>query len=441
MEHLWIGFAGVFLLVLGLAAGVYITVVLGLVSMLGLIAIIGISPTMSLLATTFFHFGSMYEFIVAPLFVAMGLLATEAGVSNNLYDMLSKWVGHIKGGLGLATVAGCAMFGALTGSSVVTSMVFAKVSVPVMKQHGYDAKLGYGLVCGSGVLGMLIPPSLLAVVYALITEESLGRLLLGGIGPAIVMALCLGTGLIVLLYLRPSLGPSTRGTTITWRERFSAVPKAWPVFVLGTIIIGGIYLGVFTVIEAAGVGTFVLLVLRLFVMGFSRRSLEMLTESLRETVSLTAMMVILITAANLFGRFLMLSGLGPMITNSIIAMNLSPVPFLIMISLWCLLMGCFIDAFSIAMITLPLIYPVVVAMRLDFVWFAMTMIVAIEIGLLTPPFGLTIFVVKGIAGEEYSVEDLFKGSIPFTLMQIVALAIIIAFPSISTWIPYHALEK
>ena len=439
MDPLWIGVAAVVLLLILLFGGVYVAVALGASAFLGITAIIGFSAASSLLVITMFHYGTLYAFIITPLFVAMGLFSTEAGLSSTIYDTLSKWLGRLKGGLGLATVAGCTIFGTLTGASVVTALVFAKVSVPEMRRHGYDAKLSYGLVCSAGAIGMMIPPSLLAVIYALITEQSIGRLLMGGIGPGIVLAFCLGVGFVGVLYLRPALGPSTRGAGVTWRERFIALPKLWPAFTVAIIVIGGIYTGTFTVTEAAGIGTFVLFLLFLFTRGFSRQSWQALASCLRETIAISAMVLLLLTTAFLFGRLLVLSGLGPMVIDFISNMNLSAVQLVIAASALYIILGCLMDGISILAITIPFFHPMVEAMGIDPIWFAMVMILSTQVGLITPPVGLSIYAVKGVADPNITLEDLFRGVFPFFFFMLIALAITIAFPIISTWIPEHIL--
>jgi tripartite ATP-independent transporter DctM subunit len=412
---------------------------LGLVALLGITLIIGFSSAMSMLVMTMFHYGTMYAFIITPLFVAMGLFSGEAGVSRGIYDTLSKWLGGLKGGLGLATVGGCTIFGTLTGASIVTALVFAKVSVPEMRRHGYDAKTAYGLVSSAGAIGMMIPPSLLAVIYALITEESIGRLLMGGIGPGIVLAICLGAGFIGLLYLRPHLGPSTQAASVTWKERFISLPRLWPAIIVAVVVIGGIYTGIFTVTEAAGIGTFILFILYLITRGFSRQSWKALGGCLRETIAISGMVLLLLTSAFLFGRFLVLSGLGPMVIDFITDMNLSAVQLVIAATVMYIALGTLMDGISILAITIPLLHPMVLAKGIDPIWFAMSMILATQIGLITPPVGLSIYAVKGVADPDISIEDIFRGVLPFFFMMIAAQAIVIAFPIISTWIPDNIL--
>lgn len=441
IEPFWIGVAGIVMLVLLILSGVYIAVALGLVGVIGIIAIIGFSPAMSLLASTWFHYGTTYFFIIIPLFVAMGLFSAQAGVSRDLYDTLSKWVGQIRGGLGLATIGAQAIFGALTGSSMVTAIVFAKVSVPEMRRLGYDPKLAYGLVSAGGALGMMIPPSVMVVIYALITEQSIAQLLLAGIGPGLVLAFCLSMGLVLLLTLRPSLGPPTEKKGATWRERFVSIPKVWPALLVALILIGGMYTGIFTETEAAGIGTFVLVVLFLSVRRFSRESWKALGVILRDTVSLTGMVLLIMTSGQVFSRMLTLSGLGTMFTDYIISLNLSPMGFVLSVVALYFFLGCLIDSPSIVVVTVPLLYPVAEAYRLDQIWFAMVLILSTQIGNITPPVGLNVFAVKGVAEPDISLEDIFRGVLPFFFMMCAALAVVIAFPSVSTWIPYHILQR
>ncbi len=441
IDPIWVGVAGIVMLLVLLFQGVYVGVALGLVGTLGIMIIAGFTPAISLLATGWFHYGTMYAFIIIPLFVAMGLFSAQAGVSSDTYDTLSKWIGQVRGGLGLATIGAATIFGALTGSSIVTSIVFARVSVPEMRRLGYDPKICYGLVSAAGAIGMLIPPSLLAVIYALITEQSVGKLLLGGIGPGLVLAFCLGLGFVVLLTLRPSLGPSTRKERATWKERFAALPRLWPAFTVALIIIGGIYSGIFTVTEAAGIGTFVLLVLFFAVKGFSRDSWQILAEALKQTVSLTGLVLLILMTAQIFSRLLVLSGLGSIFGDYIIGLNLSPMGFVIGIMVLYFFLGALIDSVSVLAITIPIFYPVVKTMGLDEVWFAMVMILATQIGNITPPVGLIIYAVKGVADPDITLEDIIRGVFPFFLMMVVALGIIIAFPVLTTWIPYHILRQ
>jgi tripartite ATP-independent transporter DctM subunit len=437
MEPIGIGILTIIIFLVLLFSGFYVAVALGIAGLIGMTALVGFEPAMGALATQAFHYGTQYSFIIIPLFVAMGLFAAEGGVSKDAYDAMAKWLGGIKGGLGHATIGACAMFGTLTGSSIITAVVFAKTSVPEMRRLGYDAKLSYGLVSSAGAIGLLIPPNLLAVVYALLTEESLGKLLMAGIGPGIVLTLCLSLGFVGILVWRPSWGPAAGEQRATWRERIASVPKLWSILVVAFVVIGGIYFGIFTVNEASGIGTLLLLVLYLCIKGFSKQSWQVIMSALRESLSFTAMILLILIGSQVFARAIVLSQIGPTLSEIIIGWHLSPLQFVIAMTVVYLILGCFIDGISTMAITIPIVYPIVSKMGIDNIWFATVMIVATQIGNITPPFGLCVYAVKAVAGPEFSIGDIFKGALPFLFFELVCQAIVIAFPAVSLWIPYN----
>ncbi|MEW6668274.1 MAG: TRAP transporter large permease [Thermodesulfobacteriota bacterium] len=441
IEPLWVGVGSVCILFVLLAGGVYVGVALGVSGVLGMIFILGLKPALSLLYSTFFAYGSNYFFVVVPLFVAMGLFAAGGEISRDSYDILAKWLGGVRGGLGLATVGAATLFGLLTGSSVVTSLVFGRVSSPEMVRHGYDPKIAYGLAASAGPIGMLIPPSVLAVIYALIAQLSVGKVLMGGVGAGLVMAFCLCGGLILLLTMRPSLGPAKRGSmSATWRERLVSLPKLWPAIVVAIIGIGGIYGGVFTVTEAAGVGTFVLFLLFLISKKLSRQAWPQIAACLRETVSMTAMVLLILVCAQVFSRMLILSGLAASLTDFLITSKLTEIQFVVAATLTYMVLGCFLDAFSILAITVPMFTGVINSQGIDPIWFGVLMIVATQIGCITPPVGLTVYAVKSIAPPEVSLGDIFLGSAPFFVALLIAQGILIALPVIITWLPNHIVQ-
>jgi tripartite ATP-independent transporter DctM subunit len=441
MDVFSVGIIGVVVLIALLMMGVYVAVALGLVGFIGTAYFLGFSPATSLLASTTFHYGTEYTFIVIPLFVAMGLFAAEEGISKDAYDALAKWIGNVRGGLGIATIGACTIFGTLTGSSVVTSVVFAKVSVPEMRRHGYDASISYGLVCTAGAIGMLIPPSLLAVVYSLITGESLGQLLLAGIGPGLLLTAGLIVAFVALLTFRPSLGPTRAIEGVSWRERLIALPQLWPAFVVAIVMIGGVYFGVFTVVEAAGIGTAVLLLLYFAIKGVSKRSLQTVTASLREAVALTSMILLILITAQIFARFLVLTELGTALADFVVDAKLSSLQFLLAAVVLTILLGMLIDSVSILAIIVPVLYPIAQAMSIDPLWFAMVIVFATQVGLITPPFALTVFAVKAVAEPGINLEDIFRGTMFFLVVMIIILAILILIPDITTWIPYNMWQS
>lgn len=441
MDPLLVGILGVLLSLILLLLGVHVAIALGLAGTLGIFFIIGLEATTNLLATTLLQYGTMYSMIVVPLFIAMGLFAAETGISRDSYDILTMWLGGIKGSLGLATVGACTAFGALTGSSIATSVVFAKVSAPEMCRHGYDKHLTYSLVAASGAIGMMIPPSILAIIYGIISEESIGRLLLGGVGPGLTLAACLGGGLIALLTFWPKLGSTGRLEKPNLRHKLRALPKLWPILVVGVIVIGGIYSGIATVTEAAGIGSFTLFVLYIAFRGFSRQSLTTLGLVLRESLSVTGMIFLIFCFAQVFTRLLVLSGIAEILGNYVIGLALSKIQFICAAAVLYIFLGMFIDSISILMVTVPIFLPVISALGIDPTWFAMVLILAVEIGLITPPMGINIYAVKGVAGSDVELVGLFRAAVPWFFCMVLALALVILFPQISIWVPNHMLGR
>ncbi|MEE9203355.1 MAG: TRAP transporter large permease, partial [Dehalococcoidia bacterium] len=409
---------------------------LGVVGVLGMLVVIGLEAGVSLLATTSFHFATNPEFIVMPLFILMGLLAMKGGISEATYDALSKWIGKLRGGLGIATVGACTAFGTVSGSALVTASVFARVSCPEMRRHGYSKGLAYGIVSSAGAIGMLIPPSLLAVVYGLLTLESIGDLLIAGIAPGMLLAVVFTGGILAIAYLNPSAAPPV-AFDITWGQRLASLKDFWPIGVAGLVVIGGIYSGFVTPTEAGAFGALAILLMAVFWGGMRWPQLR---TALNETVSITAMIFLILIAAKVFSRFMMLSGVAPKLVNTILDLGLSPLGLVIAMAILYLILGAFLDSISMLSITIPVIYPAVQAMGIDPMWFAMVVILAIHVGLITPPVGLNVYAVKAVAEPDVSLEDVFRGTTPFFFMMLLALAIIIAFPVLSTWLPAHILH-
>jgi C4-dicarboxylate transporter DctM subunit len=441
MEPLTLGLIGVLAFCILLLLGIHVAIAMGIVGVCGMILIIGLEPTINLLATTVLEYGTMYSLIVVPLFIAMGLFATETGITRDLYNIISMWFGRIKGALAISTIGACTIFGAMTGSSIATAIVFAKVSAPEMIRHGYNKNLSYALCAASGALGMMIPPSILAVIYGVLVEESIGKVLIAGIGPGLTLAICLSLGIVLLLYARPFLGPPTEGIESSWKEKFISIPKLWPIFIIIIIVIGGIYTGVFTVTEAAGIANFVLFVIYLSINRLSRKSLNTMAVIFRESVSLTAMIFSIFCLAQIFSRFMVLSGISDAFTKLVISSNLSPLVFVIATGVLYLILGCLIDSISILMLTVPLLLPIVKTLNIDIIWFGVIMILNTQIGLITPPVGINIYVVKGIAGPDVDLVSLFRAALPLFIFEAVALAICVIIPPITTWLPYTMMGK
>ena len=379
-----------------------------------------------------------YLFGVIPLFVLMGMLVSVSGVGRDTFDVFQWLLRRIRGGLGLATVAANAVFAAITGISIASASVFTKVAVPEMIRHGYTPRFSVGVVAGSSVLGMLIPPSLLMIIYGVLAEESIGRMFIAGIIPGALLAL----GFCVLIVGMAWLVPHKVGTPEALagvgagieETPLSAAKKFVPILLLITLVLGGLYAGFFTPTEAGAVGAAGALVIAL-VRG--RLTWRKLWQVLVETGFVSVSVLFLIIAAMLYSRMLALTGMPSAVTEGITNMGLGPWGFLFMYVLIVIALGCIIDSVSIMLIMLPIVLPIARAFGMDVVWFGVITVVAVEIGLLTPPFGVSVYTVKSALNDpRITVRDIFAGSFPFVLMMVVVLAILAAFPSLSTWLAY-----
>jgi tripartite ATP-independent transporter DctM subunit len=439
MDPFVIGVAGFCAFVGLLVLGFPIALALALTSIVGLSAILGVQPTLTLISSTLYVNGSSYTLSVIPLFVAMGFLATHLGASADAYDAVVRWVGRIRGSLGIATVGAATLFSALTGSSIATAIVFARVSAPEMIRHGYDKRLTLGLVASSGAIGMLIPPSILAIVYALITEEPVGAVLLATTGPGLALAACLAAAVFIIAVVAPEKIPPVTSLGTSWKERFESLGQLWHVVIVVVVVIGGMYGGVFTATEAAAVGNAALLVLFIVKLGLTRESWRKLVNVGLETAALTVVIFSIFIFAQVFTRFMVISGISQALTRVIVGADPGPVTLAISASILYIVLGCFIDTMSLVVVTVPLLMPAMASSGADAIWFGMVLILASQIGLITPPVGINLYVVKQVAGDGTTVHDVFIGSIPFLIATIVALGLVIAFPEISLWLTRRQL--
>ena len=434
MEPLVIGLIGIVVLVILILAGVHIGVALGMVGLVGTFFLVGIGPTTSYLATTFYYKLSTYTLLTVPLFILMGYLAGGGGVSVTLYDTLSHWFGRFKGGLGIVTVLSCAAFGTVTGSALVTSTVFGKIAGPEMRRHGYHQSLAYAIPAAAGGIGMLIPPSILMVIYGEMAGESIGRLLIAGVAPGVILALCLIGVILLMVKRKPDLISHKVLEGVTWRMRFVGLLKTWPILIVAGTIIGGIFGGIFSPTEAASVATFVLILLVIGVRrGKSWR--EVIWPAMKDTAPTTAMIFLIFASATVFAHFLMLAGIGYAMVNFVVGLNLSTMAFMGIMVLIYLALGCLMDSISMVAITVPLFNPVAAALGIDPIWYAMVVILAMHAGLITPPVGMCVYATKAVAEADVSIESIFKGVFPMLIGFLVAIGIMMAVPQLSTILP------
>lgn len=431
MSGLTVGILSLVVMLILIYAGMYIPVVLALVSFLGVWAMredVALAGQLLGLATA--NSLANYLFGVVPLFVLMGLLVAVSDIGRDTFEIADRLLGRLRGGLGIATVAANAVFAAVTGISIASAAVFTKVAVPEMLRYGYAPRIAVGVVAGSSVLGMLIPPSLLLIVFGLLAEISIGDLFIAGIIPGIVLAVALGIGIVVIGYSAPHLVGADRRPEPPPIAVRDWILKPLPIVILVALVMGGIYGGLFTPTEAGAAGAFGALVLALIK---GRLRLRNLWQLLVETGHITASISLLVLAATMYSRMLALSGLPTAFGNWIVAAGLGLYGLIAIYVVAVILLGTVLDSISIMLLLLPLVLPVVSGMGADLFWFGIITVIAVEIGLLTPPFGLSVFTIKATLDDEsISVNDIFAGAFPFACIMLVVLVLIIAVPSLAT---------
>jgi len=370
-----------------------------------------------------------YSLSVIPLFIIMGYYAFYAGLTDDIFFTARQWIGHLPGGLAIATVFGCAGFAACTGASTASAAIMGRVAIPEMTKYGYHPRLAAGVVAASGTLASLIPPSVILVIYGIITEQSIGALLIGGFIPGVISAAIYAAMIYTRVKITPSLGKLQ--PEVTWKARFLALRGTWGVLVLIVLIVGGIYSGVFTPTEAGGAGAF-----GAFVMALSMRRLTwaQFKESLLETGRTTIMIFAIIVGVLIFVRFLALTGLPTTFAEFVLDLPLPPTLVIMLILCIYVFLGMFLDAIGMMMLTLPIIFPAVVALGFDPIWFGIILVKMCEICLITPPVGLNCYIVRSVA-PNIPLEEIFRGILPFMIMDFLTVGLFIAVPQIITFLP------
>lgn len=425
------GLVGIALLFVLLFFRTYIGVAMALVGFAGFSFLSGLETGLSLFGMVPYSTASYYSFSIIPLFVLMGQFAFYSGVSQDIYQAVHKWFGHLPGGLGIATILGCAGFAAISGSSLATAATMGSVALPEMKKYEYESGLATGSIAAGGTLGILIPPSIGFVIYGILTEESVGRLLLAGILPGMLLAGLYILTMYVLCRRNPGMGPP--GQRATLKEKVKSLTGTWGMLALFLLVMGGIYAGVFTPIEAAGVGAFGAFVIAVFKkrMGFSG-----IMMALRDTLRTTGMIFLILIGAEIFTLFLGVSRLPMFLADFIGSLELPRYVILSGILFLYVVLGCVLDGIAMIILTIPILFPVILAMKFDPVWFGVLMVIVLEMGLITPPVGLNVFVIGGVA-KEIPLVTIFKGVLPFLVASAIGLILIMVFPDIALFIPKH----
>jgi len=395
----------------------------------GTVLISGGRSANALLVTETFSATSNYNLTVIPLFILMGNIASAAGFSRRLYEAAFAWVGWLRGGLASASIIGCAAFAAVSGSSVATAVTIGKVALPEMKRFGYSDALATGAIAAGGTLGFLIPPSTGFVLYAILTEESIGQLFMAGILPGLLLTALFMVAVALVTLKDPEAGP--RGESVSISKRMMALLRAFPLIVVIVVSIGGIYMGVFTPVEAAGIGAGLVI---LMAIGMRKLGWGVLKQAFSETVSTTAMLYLIVIGASVLNPFLALTHVPAVLGEAMTSAGLGPYGVLLLIILAYLVLGMFMDGLAMLVVTIPIFFPIITGLGFDPIWFGVIAVIVIEMGMITPPVGLNVFVVKSVA-QDVPMATIFRGVVPFWIAMATCLLAIIVFPQIALTIP------
>lgn len=424
-----VGAAGVVALLVLLALRMPVGIALIVVGSVGTVVLSNWNVAVAVFAGETWVVVTDANLTVIPMFILMGNLASVSGMSRNLYDAAYSWIGHWRGGLASATLLGCGGFAALSGSSVASALTMGRVALPEMERFHYDDRLATGAVAAGGTLGILIPPSTGFIVYAILTEQSIGKLFIAGIIPGIILMLLFICVVAIVSSLRPEFGP--RGPVAGLAERLARLGDALPLLTIVVLTIGGIYVGAFTPSEAAGVGAVLTGLVALVRRTLDRNALR---SVLLRTVKTTAMTYLILIGAHIFTPFLARSDLPKILADSLINLGLGPYGTLSVILLTLIFIGTFLEGLAMLVLTLPIAFPIVLALGFDPIWFGVLMVVVLEMSLITPPVGLNVFLVKIIA-PKVPLQRIFAGILPFWVAMVAVIVLIIAFPSIALFLP------
>lgn len=428
MSGNFIGTAGILFFLLLVLLGMPIAFSFATVGIVGMIILKGTGSALSLLGAAPYMYTASWGFVCIPLFVLMGQFAYNAGISKDLYKSAYKWLGRFPGGLVLATVLACAGFAACTGSSIASAATMSTLAYPEMKKFKYDDRWATGAIAAGGTLGPLIPPSVLFIVYGVISGTSVAQLFIAGILPGLLIAALFLVAIGVMFKIRPELGPS--GQSFSWKERLISLKSVWGMMALFLLVVGGLYFGLVTPSEAGALGAF-----GAFAIMVIRRQLTKYTffRTFKETLHITCFIMTVLIGAMIFSTFLVVTGLPSSLAEALAGLPLSKYVILVVILLAYIPLGCIIDSLPMILLTLPIVCPVIQTLGFDMIWFGVMVVVLCEVSLVTPPVGMNLYIVQGVT--KIPLEIIARGIIPFLLMLFIGLAILVVFPSISLLLP------
>lgn len=429
MTPLQTGIMGCVLLFVLLAASMPVAFAMAIVGFIGFAMIVSPHAAASIITIDLYDTFSSYSLTVIPLFVFMGQIAFHSGISRRLFDTAYHWLGHLPGGLAMSTVGACTGFGAICGSGPATAATMAAVALPEMKRYNYDMELGCGAVAAGGSLGMLIPPSVVFIVYGILTEQSVGKLFIAGIVPGVLIAVLFCLAIYINCKRNPHLGPA--GPRFSLGEKLRSLAGISETLILFVIVIGGMFMGFFTPTEAAAVGAAGSL---LIAAARKQLNVKMVVQSLKETARTSCMVMIIVTGAVIFGHFLAVTRIPFEMASGLTKLPLPGWTIMAIIILFYLVVGCFIDALALILLTIPIFFPVVMELGYDPIWFGVIIVVVTQMGVISPPVGVNVYVVSGIE-RDVPLQKIFRGTMPFLAVLILSAILLIAFPSICLLLP------
>ena len=424
-----IGIVGCVILVVLLCSSMPVAFAMAAVGFLGFAWVVSPHAAVSVLTFDLYKTFASYSLTVIPLFVLMGQVAFHGGISRRLFDAAYHWLGPLPGGLAMASVGACTAFGAICGSGPATSATMALVALPEMKRYKYSMELACGAVASGGTIGMMIPPSVVFIVYAIMTEQSIGSLFIAGILPGLLTALLFCVTIYLQCRRRPELGPAAPSSS--WKAKILSLRGAWETMVLFVAVMGGMFLGIFTPTEGAAIGAAGTIVITALKRKFSFR---LLVQSLKETLRTSVMVMIIVAGAVVFGHFLAVTRIPFAMANWLGGLPLPGWVIMVLITLFYLAAGCFVDALALILLTIPIIYPVVTNLGFNAIWFGVMIVLVTQMGTITPPVGVCVYVVSGIE-RDVPLESIFRGAIPFLIALIVVAILLILFPGIALFLP------
>lgn len=429
MSPLTIGLVGLAVLFILMVIGIPIAICFAVVGFLGTVVLVGVGPALTNLGLIPWSESITYALMCLPLFILMGEITYYSGISTDLFSTAYKWLGSVRGGLALATVAACTGFAACSGSSLASVATMGLVAYPEMKKYGYDSSLATGSIAAGGTLAILIPPSATFIIYGVLADESIGKLFIAGMLPGLLLSSLFLSAIGIQTAFNSKLGPP--GPSFTWKEKVKSLTGIWGMLVLFLLVIGGLYLGVFTATEAAAIGAFGAFVIWLIRRKFSWENLQ---KSMKETGKTTCMIFFIIIGAMLFNYFLAVTGLTTSLSKWVVSLTVPPMAVVGIMLLIYVPMGMFMEALAMVILTIPIFVPVIVALGFSPIWFGILVVIMVEMAQITPPVGLAVFVIKGIA-KEVPLTTIFRGIIPFALADAVCAGLVFAFPQIALLLP------